>query len=51
MTQANTKEVRFTMRMKSDIYNALKENAEKNKRSICKELEFQSEKYMEAKNA
>ena len=44
-------EVRFTMRMESGLYKQLKESAQKNRRSLAKELEhivynhFNNEKY------
>lgn len=50
MVQINTNEVQFTMRMDAPLYEKLKENALKNRRSIRRELEHMAEKYMEAEN-
>jgi hypothetical protein len=33
-------ETRFTCRLETKLYNTIKEHAEKNKRSIAKEIEF-----------
>lgn len=38
-------EKRFTLRMKADIFQKVVESAEKNKRSIAKEIEFLLEQY------
>jgi hypothetical protein len=40
-----TEEKRFTLRMSQEIFNMVKEQAEKNKRSIAKEIEFILEQY------
>lgn len=41
MTLKDTKEqVRFSIRMKKDLYEKLKSSAKKDKRSIAKEIEF-----------
>lgn len=53
MTQISTNEVRFTMRMNTAVYSRLKEKAAADKRSIAKQLEYITEKYIikEAENA
>lgn len=38
-------ETRFTMRMNNILYEVMKENAKKNKRSIAKEIEFELDEY------
>lgn len=45
MDTIDTNEIRFTMRMESDLYERIKEAAKKNKRSIAKEIEYQLEQY------
>lgn len=45
MVHTNTKEVRFTMRMNKELYEIIKDNATKFKRSIAKEIEFELEEY------
>ena len=51
MFDNESNEVRFTMRMESGLYEQLKESAQKNRRSLAKELEhivynhFNNEKY------
>lgn len=47
MDTIETNEVRFTMRMESDLYERIKEIAKKNKRSIAKEIEFQLEQNLD----
>ena len=41
-----TVEVRFTARFNEKLYSQLKSSAQKNKRSIAKELEFITELYL-----
>lgn len=41
---------RFTLRMDTEIFNKVKEQAERNKRSIAKEIEFILERYFEKKD-
>lgn len=36
----------FTLRLESDLYAKVKKSADKNKRSIAKEIEFALEKYV-----
>ena len=50
MTQSNTNYVRFTVRMAEHIFNRLKETAEKNKRSVTKEVENEIEFYQKRSN-
>ena len=38
--------VRFTLRMPPDLYAKVKESADKNKRSVAREIEFIVEKMM-----
>ncbi|AGR47581.2 putative Arc-like DNA binding domain [Brevibacillus phage Osiris] len=40
-------EKRFTLRMDADLFERIKEQAEKNKRSVAKEIEFLIEKHLE----
>jgi hypothetical protein len=37
----------FTLRLENKLYEKIKKSAEKNKRSIAKEIEFALEKYVE----
>ena len=37
---------RFTLRMDEDIFEKIKEQAEKNKRSVAKEIEYVLEKHL-----
>lgn len=46
MDTNNENEVRFTMRMDAGLYEQLKESAQKNRRSIAKELENIVDLYM-----
>ncbi|AGR47198.1 hypothetical protein JIMMER1_64 [Brevibacillus phage Jimmer1] len=39
-------EKRFTLRMDADLFERIKEQADKNKRSIAKEIEFLIEKHL-----
>ncbi len=41
------KEKRFTLRMNLKLFEKIKKTAEKNKRSVAKEIEFALEKYVE----
>ena len=42
----NKKETtQFTMRIENSLYEVIKQNAVKNKRSIAKEIEFELEQY------
>lgn len=41
---------RFTLRINSDILEAIKEEAEKNKRSTGKQIEFILEKWLDQEN-
>ena len=41
------KEKRFTLRMNIKLFEKIKKSADKNKRSIAKEIEFALEKYVE----
>lgn len=36
----------FTLRLETKLYNKIKKSADKNKRSIAKEIEFILEKYV-----
>ena len=36
----------FTLRLEADLYDKVKKSADKNKRSIAKEIEFALEKYV-----
>lgn len=38
-------EISFTMRMEEHLYEQVKKNAERNKRSIRKEIEYEIEQY------
>ena len=44
MVNNNTKEVRFTMRLSQELYEKLKNIAEKEKRSIAKQISYFLEK-------
>lgn len=37
----------FSLRIEVDLYEKIKKSAEKNKRSVAKEIEFALEKYVE----
>lgn len=37
----------FTLRLENKLYEKIKKSAEKNKRSVAKEIEFALEKYIE----
>jgi hypothetical protein len=37
----------FTLRLEIDLYEKIKKSADKNKRSVAKEIEFVLEKYVE----
>ncbi len=50
-TNNNENEVRFTVRMKESLYELLKESANKNKRSIAKELEYIAEQTLVQKTS
>ncbi len=41
-------QTRFTMRVNSELLEIIKKEAEKNKRSTAKEIEFILEKYVES---
>lgn len=47
MDTIDTNEIRFTMRMDSNLYERIKETAKKSKRSIAKEIEFQLEQNLQ----
>ena len=36
----------YTLRLQADLYEQIKKSADKNKRSIAKEIEFALEKYV-----
>lgn len=40
----------FTLRIELDLFEKIKNSAEKNKRSIAKEIEFALEKYVNENN-
>lgn len=42
-----TEQKRFTLRMDEKIFEQIKQQAEDNKRSVAKEIEFILEKYLE----
>lgn len=42
---------RFTLRIDEQIFEAIKEEAEKNKRSVAKEMEYILEKYLKKERA
>lgn len=42
----NKKHIRFTLRIDEQIFLKIKQNANKNKRSVSKEIEFALEKYI-----
>lgn len=44
-----SKEKRFTLRIDEDVFEKIKEEAEKNKRSITKEIEFLLAKHVDEK--
>lgn len=50
MEEIKENEIRFTMRMDSDLYETLKESAKQNKRSIAKELEYITEMHFKEPN-
>ncbi|MEK5175112.1 Arc family DNA-binding protein [Heyndrickxia sp. FSL W8-0496] len=41
---------RFTLRMDGELFETIKERAEKNKRSVAKEIELLLETYLEQEN-
>lgn len=45
-TMPSDDKVRFTLRMPPDLYAKVKESADKNKRSVAREIEFIVEKMM-----
>lgn len=44
MKPKNDKQTQFTMRINTELLNKIKANAEKNKRSTIKEIEFMLER-------
>jgi hypothetical protein len=47
MTSTKYEDIKtYTLRLKSDLYEQIKQSADKNKRSIAKEIEFALEKYV-----
>lgn len=45
-----TEQKRFTLRMDGELFETIKERAEKNKRSVAKEIEHLLETYLEEEN-
>ena len=50
MVNTNTNEVRFTMRINKELYEIIKQNAIRFKRSIAKQIEFELEELLLRKN-
>ena len=46
-----TEQKRFTLRIDSKLFELVKEQAEKNKRSIAKEIEYLLEQYFKENNS
>ena len=46
-----TEQKRFTLRMDNDLFERVKDQAEVNKRSIAKEIEYLIEKYFQEKDS
>lgn len=44
-TKKVKQEIRFTMRIENSLYQTIKDSANKFKRSIAKEIEFELEEY------
>lgn len=44
-----SKEKRFTLRIDEDVFEKIKKEAEKNKRSITKEIEYLLDKHVDEK--